>query len=193
MTRRRPRKILIPVTLRLLALIYYYNNIIMPNAAFDETRGEDMGATGTETLWLEDLAVGQEFLSEGHSLDQRQIIDFATEFDPQPFHLDPVAAEQTFFRGLAASGWHTMALTMKLLVQSMPFARGIIGAGGEISWPRPTRPGDILRVKSRITEIKPSLSRPDRGMVTTHSVTLNQRDEVLQELSARLVAFRREG
>lgn len=146
----------------------------------------------TPRIWLEDLTLGQEFLSAAHPLDAEQITGFAAQFDPQPFHLDPEAAQQSFFQGLAASGWHTMAITMKLLVQSMPLAQGIIGAGGEISWPRPTRPGDILRVRSRIAGITPSRSRPDRAMVLVHCTTLNQDDEILQELRARLLAFRKE-
>ena len=144
-----------------------------------------------ERLYLDDLQVGQEFLSVTHPLDAEQIIAYARQFDPQPFHLDEEAAKDSFFQGLAASGWHTMSITMKLLVQSLPFAQGIIGAGGDISWPQPTRPGDILRVKSTIREIRPSRSRPDRGMVQVRSLTLNQRDEVLQELTANLLAFRR--
>ena len=144
-----------------------------------------------EKIHLEDLQVGQEFLSGEHHLDAEQIIAYARQFDPQPFHLDEEAARQTFFRGLAASGWHTMSITMKLMVQSMPFANGIIGAGGEISWPQPTRPGDILRVSSTIRDIRPSRSRPDRGMVQTRSLTLNQTHEVLQELTANLLVFRR--
>ncbi|MGB6009211.1 MaoC family dehydratase [Castellaniella sp.] len=143
-------------------------------------------------LYLEDLKVGQEFLSEQHRLDAEQIIAYASQFDPQLFHLDAEAAKDTFFQGLAASGWHTMSITMKLLVQSMPFAKGIIGAGGEIAWPRPTRPGDILRVKSTIREIRPSRSRPDRGMVKVYSQTSNQENEVLQELTANLLVFRKE-
>lgn len=146
---------------------------------------------GGGELYLDDLMVGQEFQSGEHALDAEQIIAFATQFDPQPFHLDPEAAQDSFFGGLAASGWHTMAITMKLLVQSMPFAQGIIGAGGEVSWPRPTRPGDVLRVNSRIVEIRPSASRPDRGMVMTNSRTLNRRDELLQDFTARLVVFRK--
>ncbi len=146
----------------------------------------------TQRLYLDDLEVGQEFTNGTHPLDADQIIAFASQFDPQPFHLDPEAARESFFQGLAASGWHTMAITMRLLVDSMPFAQGIIGAGGEISWPRPTRPGDILRVKSRITEIRPSRSKPDRGMVLVNSLTLNQAGEVLQDFSARLVVFRKE-
>ena len=145
-----------------------------------------------QRLYLDDLEVGQEFTSGTHPLDAEQIIAFASQFDPQPFHLDPEAARGTFFQGLAASGWHTMAITMKLLVESIPLAQGIIGAGAEIAWPRPTRPGDNLRVKSRIDEITPSRSRPDRAMVLAHSVTLNQNAEVLQDFRARLLVFRKE-
>lgn len=144
-----------------------------------------------EKLYLDDLQVGQEFLSAEHPLDAKQIIAYAQQFDPQSFHLDEEAAKDSFFQGLAASGWHTMSITMKLLVQSLPFAKGVIGAGGEIAWPRPTRPGDILRVRSTIREIRPSRSRPDRGMVQTRSLTLNQEGEVLQELTANLLAFRK--
>ena len=96
-----------------------------------------------------------------------QIKAFARQFDPQPFHLDEHAAKETFFGGLAASGWHVAALTMKLLVEGgAPFAGGLIGAGSEIAWPKPTRPGDVLQVTSEVLEITPSRSRPDRGMVT---------------------------
>ncbi|MBD9528569.1 MULTISPECIES: MaoC family dehydratase [Paracoccus] len=144
-----------------------------------------------EKLYLEDLWVGQEFHSREHALDAEQIIAFATQFDPQPFHIDPEAAEQTFFQGLAASGWHTMSITMKLLVDCLPLAQGLIGAGGEVAWPRPTRPGDILRVKSTVVDILPSRSRPDRGIVLAHSLTLNQADEVLQDFKAKLLVFRK--
>ena len=149
-------------------------------------------AQSAKLLYLEDLSVGDVFESSEHALDTQQIVNFATQFDPQPFHLDPEAARHSYFQGLAASGWHTMAITMKLLVESIPLAQGIIGAGAEIAWPRPTRPGDILRVKSRIDEITPSRSRPDRAMVLAHSVTLNQNAEVLQDFRARLLVFRKE-
>lgn len=140
-------------------------------------------------LWLEDLSIGQEFHSEAYSVSAEEIIEFAKKFDPQPFHLDPEAAQETFFRGLAASGWHTMAITMRLVVESMPFARGIIGSGGEISWPRPTRPGDILRVRSRIEDITPSKSRPDQGTILVSTVTRKQQDEVVQNLRVNLLGF----
>src|ERR1700694_4816887 len=124
----------------------------------------DPGADGR--LFLEDLHVGQRFVSRSHVIDKEQIKAFATQFDPQAVHLDEEAAKTTLFGGLAASGWHTAAITMRLLVDGgAPIAGGVIGAGGEISWPKPTRPGDILQVKSEILDVTPSRSRPDRGMV----------------------------
>ncbi|WP_302356905.1 MaoC family dehydratase [Alcaligenes sp. YSL9] len=145
----------------------------------------------TAPVYLEDLALGMEFRSAEHALDEAQIISFARQFDPQPFHLDAEAAKGTFFQGLAASGWHTAAITMKLLVDSLVFNQGIIGAGGQIDWPRPTRPGDVLHVLSKIIDIQPSRSKADRGMVVVESHTLNQNNEVCQRLIAKLIAFRR--
>ncbi len=143
-------------------------------------------------LYLDDLQVGQRFTSGTHALDEGQVIAFASQFDPQPFHLDGAAAKDTFFGGLIASGWHTAAITMRLLVQGgVPIARGLIGVGAEVSWPRPTRPGDVLRVESEVVEITPSRSRADRGMVKVRSETLNQRDEVVQVLEARMIVPRR--
>lgn len=142
-------------------------------------------------LYLEDLSVGDRFVSGTHALDADQIIDFAGDFDPQPFHLDPVAAKDTFFGGLAASGWHTAALTMKLWVSSVPIAGGLIGAGGDIAWPRATRPTDVLHLVSTVQEITPSRSKPDRGIVAMECLTLNQDDDICQRLAAKLVVFRR--
>ncbi|QEL26444.1 MaoC family dehydratase [Bosea sp. F3-2] len=143
-------------------------------------------------LYLDDLQPGQTFVSGSHALDEEQIKAFARAFDPQVFHLDGEAAERTLFGGLAASGWHTAAITMRLNVESgLPLANGIIGAGGEISWPAPTRPGDILHVESEVMDVAPSRSRPERGIATIVSKTLNQRGEVLQILTAKLVVYRR--
>ena len=143
-------------------------------------------------LYLEDLTVGDRFQSDGHELDAEQIKAFAVLFDPQPFHTDEEAAKSTFFGGLAASGWHTASITMRLLVQSgIPLANGIIGSGGQIHWPQPTRPGDVLRVESEVMEITPSRSRPDRGMVQMRCETRNQRGEVLQHFLPKLVVMRR--
>jgi acyl dehydratase len=143
-------------------------------------------------FFLEDLSVGQRFSSGSHTIDEAQIKAFAAQFDPQPFHLDGEAAKATLFGGLAASGWHTAAITMKLLVASgLPLMGGIIGSGGEVSWPRPTRPGDTLTVLSEIEEITPSRSRPDRGMIRVRSETRNQHGETVQILIAKLVVPRR--
>jgi acyl dehydratase len=144
-----------------------------------------------QKLWLEDLSVGQEFLSGTHKLTADEIKEFAGRYDPQPFHTDEAAARNTMFGGLAASGWHTAAVTMKLSVQSFPLASGIIGSGGELRWPWPVRPGDTLQVTSEILEIIPSQSKPDRGMVRVKLTTTNQNGEVVQTFSPKLVVFRR--
>ena len=149
-------------------------------------------ASEKRALYLEDLNVGDRFMSEGHALDAEQIKAFAVLFDPQPFHTDEEAAKATFFGDLAASGWHTAAITMRLLVNSgLPLANGIIGSGGQLSWPQPTRPGDVLRVESEVVEITPSRSKPDRGMVQMRCETRNQRGEVLQHFLPKLVVMRR--
>jgi len=144
-----------------------------------------------EPLFLEDLQVGQRFVSGRHRIDEEQIRAFAGQFDPQPIHLDAEAAKATLFGGLVASGWHTAAITMRLLVESgLPIAGGIIGAGGEITWPNPTRPGDVLQVESEVLELRPSRSRPDRGIATVRSETCNQRGDTVQVLVAKLVVPR---
>ena len=131
-------------------------------------------------LYLDDLAVGQRFTSGTHAIDAAQIKAFARQFDPQPFNLDETAARDTMFAG------------MRLLVeQGLPLAGGIVGAGGEIAWPKPTRPGDVLRVDSEVLEVTPSRSRPGRGMALVRSLTRNQRDEVVQSLTAKLIVPRR--
>jgi acyl dehydratase len=146
----------------------------------------------TSRLYLEDLSVGQRFESAKHLMTTEEIKRFAGAYDPQPFHLDEAAAKESIFGSLAASGWHTAAATMRLLVEGgAPIAGGVIGAGGEITWPRATRPGDELQVFSEVTDIKPSRSKPDRGIVTVCSETRNQRGEVVQVLTSKLVVPRR--
>jgi acyl dehydratase len=148
--------------------------------------------TRSDQLHLDDLYVGQRFTSGAYRLDEAQIKAFAIQFDPQPFHTDKQAAEQTFFKGLAASGWHTAAITMRLNVESgPPLAGGFVGAGGELSWPAPTRPGDVLHVESEVVEVTPSRSRPDRGTIVLLSRTMNQRGDVVQITKARLVVPRK--
>ncbi|HUJ20811.1 MAG TPA: MaoC family dehydratase [Bryobacteraceae bacterium] len=149
----------------------------------------------TETvqpLFLEDLHIGQQFISGPYVMEESRIKAFAAEFDPQPFHLDESAAQASMFRGLAASGWHTAAVVMRLLVTGgLPFAGGLVGLGGELAWPRPTRPGDTLRVESQIVGISPSRSKPDQGIVTVQSTTFNQNREPVYRFTAKILAFRR--
>ena len=125
-------------------------------------------------------------------MEEARIKEFAAEFDPQPFHLDQTAAEKSVFNGLAASGWHTAAAAMRLMVDGgPPLANGIIGVGGEIAWPRPTRAGDILRVESEIVEITPSRSKPHQGLVTLRGTMLNQNGETVFVLTAKLIVPKR--
>jgi acyl dehydratase len=141
-------------------------------------------------LYLDDLSVGQPFVTGSHTLDEAQIKAFAVQFDPQPFHLDAEAAKATLFKGLVASGWHTAAITMRLLVDSgVPLAGGLIGLGGSLKWPRPARPADILTVYGEITEVTPT--KPDRGTIGIKAETRNQRGDVVQSFTATLLVPRR--
>lgn len=149
-------------------------------------------ATG-DKLYLEDLAIGRRFFSRKFELDAARIKSFAEAYDPQPFHLDEEAARATFFAGLAASGWHTAAVTMRLVVESVPLAGGVIGAGGELAWPKPARPGDVLQVESEVLETSPSRSRPDRGSAKMRITTRNQRGEELQTFTVKVIVARRGG
>lgn len=144
-------------------------------------------------LYLEDFAPGQRFMSGKLRVDAAAIKAFAAQFDPQPFHTDEEAARGTFFGGLAASGWHTAALTMKLLVESdFRPAGGVIGTrADEMKWPRPVRPGDELRVESEVLEVRPSSSRPGQGFVKVRSTTLNQNGEPVQIIVMNLLATSR--
>jgi acyl dehydratase len=143
--------------------------------------------------FFEDFAPGQTFVSGRIVIDAQQVVDFATRFDPQPFHMDPHAARGTMFRGLAASGWHTAAITMRLLVESeLKPAGGLIGAGcDELRWPRPLRPGDELRTESQVLEMRPLKSRPGQGLVKMRTVTLNQMNEEVQIMVSNLLVRRR--
>jgi acyl dehydratase len=145
-----------------------------------------------EPLYLEDLAPGQRWRSDEAVIEEAEIRAYAAQFDPQPFHLDPIAARATLFGGLAASGWHSAAIMMRLLVRGgLRLAGGLVGTGGTISWPQPTRPGDVVRVESEVLEVRSSNSRPERGTVTVRCTTRNQRDEVLQIFTGTLLVWRR--
>lgn len=146
----------------------------------------------SEPVYLEDLAVGQTFSNGPVMLTAADIKAFAAQFDPQPFHLDEEAARTSLFGALAASGWHTAALTMRLLVTGGPrFGWGFIGAGGEVSWPRPAYAGDSLTLHGEVIEITPSRSKPDRGIARVRLVMKNQRGEVVQDMVARVLVPRR--
>ncbi len=143
--------------------------------------------------YLEDFAAGQKYESGSLRVEAADIKAFAAQYDPQPFHMDEDAAAKTFFGGLAASGWHTAALTMRLREPGeMNPAGGIIGAGfDEFRWPRPVRPGDTLRVESEILEVRESKSRPQQGMIKVRTTTLNQDGEAVQVFVGNLVVPRR--
>src|SRR4051812_1868923 len=143
--------------------------------------------------YLEDFSAGQKFGSGRLKVDAERIKRFAAEFDPQPFHLDEAAAQRSIFRGLAASGWHTAAMTMRLLVESeLKPAGGIVGGGfDEFRWPKPVRPGDELHLDIEIMEVRPSKSRPEQGLIKVKVTTVNQNGEAVQMNVGNLVVPRR--
>ena len=146
-----------------------------------------------EERYLEDLKAGDKFRSGTYEVTELNIVEFAREFDPQPFHLDLDAARRSVFGGLAASGWHTAAMSMRLFVTSgLHLAGGSIGLGvDELRWPRPVRPGDILELECEIMEVRPSRSKPDRGVIRISNVTRNQKGEIVQSVTASVLVRRR--
>ena len=139
-------------------------------------------------LYLEDLKVGQVFSSGTTTLTAEAIKTFARKFDPQPFHMDETLAETSFFKGLVASGWHTASTTMRLMVESIPVAGGLIGAGvDELRWNLPVHPGDTLRVESEILSKRDSNSRPIQGFVRFKHTTFNQNDQVVQSSTSVVI------
>lgn len=150
-----------------------------------------MPRTSNIGLYLDDLHVGQRFASPSHLIDAEQIRRFAAEFDPQPFHLCEEGAAGSIFGSLAASGWHTAALTMRLLVESVPLAKGLVGAELELAWPKPTRPGMELKVFSEIVAIVPSRSKPHMAIVTMRNETRDQQGEVLQIFTVKMPVLKR--
>jgi acyl dehydratase len=144
-------------------------------------------------LYLEDLHVGDRFGSAELVVTEQDIISFAREFDPQPFHLDSSAAEQSVFKGLVASGWHTAAMSMKLFVTGgLQLVGGSVGLGvDELRWPRPVKPGDTLRLETEILDVRPSKSKPDRGVIRIRNVTTNQDGQLVQTFVASVLVRRR--
>jgi acyl dehydratase len=147
----------------------------------------------TAPLYYEDLAVGQTFGTGTFKVEPDMIKAFAAEFDPQPFHLDQEAARASLFGGLVASGWHTAAVTMRLLVRGeLQIVGGLIGLGAEeLRWPRPVHPGDVLRVESEVVELRPSNSNPSRGLVRVRNTTLNQDSEPVMVMVVTMIVPRR--
>lgn len=149
-------------------------------------------STAVKKLYLEDLTPGLTVTTGSYAFSEAEIIGFAEKYDPQPFHTDPEAAKASLFQGLAASGWHTAAITMRLLVtHGTLFGDGAIGLGCEISWPKPVRAGDMLQVTSEVLDVRPSQSKPNQGLVTVRSTTLNQHGEPVQIMTSKIIAYRR--
>ncbi|HJT82544.1 MAG TPA: MaoC family dehydratase [Chthoniobacterales bacterium] len=143
-------------------------------------------------LYFDDLQTGQKFQSDTFEVPAKEIIEFAEKFDPQKFHLNAKSAERSIFKGLVASGWHTAAITMRLFVKTLNFADGAIGLGvDELRWPHAVRPGDVLRVETEILETRISRSRPNVGVIRLRNTTLNQKDEVVQTMTANALVPRR--
>jgi acyl dehydratase len=141
--------------------------------------------------YLEDFAAGQVFTSGRLQMEREEILAFAAKFDPQLYHVDEEAARNSVFKGLVASGWHTAAVTMQLLVDSeFQPANGILGQGlEELSWPRPVRPGDELRVQTDVLEVRASKLRDDRGVIRIRCTTFNQKDQPVQIFTASLLVM----
>ena len=142
--------------------------------------------------YFEDLKAGDRFKSEPLEVTEKQLIEFAHKFDPQMFHLDRKSAERTIFKGLIASGWHTAAMTMRLFVRTMNLAEGAIGLGvDKLRWPNVVRPGDVLKVETKILRLRRSRSRPNYGIIRVRSITTNQQGETVQTMLASAMVPRR--
>jgi acyl dehydratase len=150
-------------------------------------------AVSPRPCYLEDLAVGERYAGGTATIELKEITAFAEEFDPQPFHLDQEAAKASIFGRLVASGWHTMAVTMRLLVEGeLRSLWGLVGLGAdELRWPKPVYPGDTLSVEWEVLEVRPSASKPDRGTVRLRVTTMNQRGETVLTLITTILVPRR--
>lgn len=142
--------------------------------------------------YFDDLDVGMRLTTGSYTMTQEAIIAFAQEYDPQPFHTDPESAKDSLFGGLVASGWHTAAISMRLLVSSGNIlAGGVIGKGGALQWPQPVRPGDVLCVECEVVAVTASAKNPQRGTASVRMLTRNQHGDVVQDATAQLVVQRR--
>jgi acyl dehydratase len=154
--------------------------------------GRERSSMPETLLYLEDFPIGRRFAAGPIPVSEEAIIAFAKEFDPQPFHTDAEAAKHSIFKGLAASGWHTLGLTMRLLVENGPaMAGGWVGFGAEVSWTKPVRPGDELSVECEVIDVTPSASKPNQAIITFRMETTNQKSETVQVLTTKNLAFKR--
>lgn len=144
-----------------------------------------------DKIYLNDLTIGTTWTSREHTLTEADIIEFAQQYDPQPFHTDPERAKDSFFGTLVASGWQTACLTMRLMVETIPIATGLIGASGSVKWGRPTYPNDRIHVVAKVVDIKRSTSKPNQGIVTVQIDTINQDGEFAQQFTCNMLAFDR--
>ncbi len=145
----------------------------------------------TDLIYLDDISVGDRFKSRSYLLEKNKLLEFASEYDPQPFHLDDEKAKGTLFQGLAASGWQTAAITMRLWTETVPIANGLIGVESQVKWPMATRAGDQLHVEIEVTDVSYSKSKPNMGVVTYHSLTKNQNDQVVQDSITKIIVFKK--
>ena len=143
-----------------------------------------------DELYFEDFQIGQKFESKGSvKVSAHEITEFAQKYDPQPFHLDEAAGKSTFFKGQAASGWLTAAIVMRMRVETIRVHGGMIGAGvEEIRWTEPVRPGDSLHTETEVIGIRVSKKRPELGLVTIHTNTFNQRNEIVMKSTVKFLA-----
>ena len=142
--------------------------------------------------FFEDLKEGERFKSETYRVTEEQIISFAREFDPQPFHLDRAIARQTMFGDFIASGWHTAAISMRLFVRTLNCAEGAIGLGvDEMRWPTAVKPNDVLQVETEILDVSESRSKPTHGIIRIRNITTNQCGDVVQTMMASALVLRR--
>lgn len=161
---------------------------------FRASRFSKTGASPMTERYFDDLRCGERFQSAKYIVTEEEIINFAREFDPQPFHLDAAVADKTMFGGLIASGWHTAAITMRLFVKTLNFAEGAIGLGvDELRWPNAVKPNDVLQVETEIVDLRESRSKPSHGIVRIRNVTTNQRGEIVQTMFASALVLRRKG
>lgn len=142
-------------------------------------------------VWLGEFEIGDYYISDTYEVTEEEIIEFAEKYDPQYFHTNPEKAKDSFFGGLASSGWMTAGITMRLQVETSPFAFDLVGLGVEINWPSPTLPGDLLKIRTEVTDIKISESKPNQGIISIETITTNQDDEVKMVMQNKILGFKR--